>query len=199
MRLRGDEKVASYTCFWPGLTSAWHRGASSGLLMAVLYSWFLCGLLLATFFWTHWLSTWQLVTLWVAAVLIWLVGVVRAQWAWSATVRNYDHDTDQAFCQAQAEYLKGNWFEAEARLLEIVQHEPRDVAAGLLLVGVLRHTQRWQPALRRLEQLNLLDAAVPWHHEISQERMLIARAQESAQDVAPSPDTTEQPANVPTV
>lgn len=82
--------------------------------------------------------------------------------------------TSEVFIQAQQEYVRGNWFDAEALLLEIVHQHPRDAESLLLLVGVLRHTRRWQPALRRLEQLELLDNASPWRFEIQQERTLIA-------------------------
>jgi thioredoxin-like negative regulator of GroEL len=86
-----------------------------------------------------------------------------------------DAKSDRQFEQAQQEYLRGNWFEAEAILLDLLQRFPRDIQAGLLLVGVLRHTQRWQPALRRLDQLQLIDGAQGWHFEIQRERQLIEK------------------------
>lgn len=81
-----------------------------------------------------------------------------------------------AFTQAQEEYLRGNWFAAEARLLAILHAESRDVEALLLLISVLRQTRRWQPALRRLKQMELLDGSHPWRHEIAREKGLIERA-----------------------
>ena len=61
--------------------------------------------------------------------------------------------------KAQREYLQGNWFDAEALLLDILQRNPRDAAATLLLVGVLKQTLRWQAALRRLDHLETLTPA----------------------------------------
>ena len=75
-----------------------------------------------------------------------------------------DQNTDELFLAAQREYLRGNWFEAEAELLELTQLAPDDVPAVLLLVGVLRHTHRYRPALRRLEQLQLLEQLLVHHN-----------------------------------
>ncbi len=80
---------------------------------------------------------------------------------------------------AQTQYLQGNWFEAEAILLDLTKSDPGDMAAGLLLVGVLRHTHRQAAALRHLEQLCLYDAAAAWRFEIEREKQLISQATES--------------------
>jgi predicted Zn-dependent protease len=82
------------------------------------------------------------------------------------------HDT---FETAQQEYLRGNWYEAEAMLLDLLEKYPRDAEAILLLVGVLRHTQRFQPAIRRLDLLESLDTSAPWRFEIAQERKILER------------------------
>lgn len=95
-----------------------------------------------------------------------------------------DSSSQSAFILAQTEYLKGNWFEAEAILLEILQDFPRDAEAMLLLVGVLRHTERWQPALRRLDQLEMLDTASPWRFEINRERKIIQTRMAATQETA---------------
>jgi thioredoxin-like negative regulator of GroEL len=87
---------------------------------------------------------------------------------------------EDALQLAQNDYLRGNWFEAEATLLDVLQQQPRDAEATLLLVSVLRHTKRWQPALRRLGQLVLLESAQRWAEEIEREKRLIMRAMEEA-------------------
>lgn len=79
------------------------------------------------------------------------------------------------FLLAQTDYLAGNWFEAEAKLLQILHDFPRDAESQLLLVGVLRHTRRFRPALRRLAHLETLDSALRWRHEIIRERAIIER------------------------
>lgn len=164
-----------YACFWPGLASAWHRGAALGLLLAVSFSWLISLLVLATFVWTEWLAGWFLGLMWFAAAGFWFVDAVRSNWT---VAKLFDETSDEAienYATAQTEYLKGNWFEAEAILLEIVRQQPRDVPANLLLIGVLRHSCRFRSALRRLEQLSLLDGASAWRFEIQQEQRLIRR------------------------
>ncbi len=53
-------------------------------------------------------------------------------------------EAKDSFLAAQVDYLAGNWFEAEAKLLQILHEYPRDAESHLLLVGVLRHTRRFQ-------------------------------------------------------
>ena len=76
---------------------------------------------------------------------------------------------------AQTDYLAGNWFEAEAKLLQILHDFPRDAESQLLLVGVLRRTRRFRPALRRLAHLETFDSASRWRYEILRERAIIER------------------------
>lgn len=176
-----------YAGLWPGLAAAWYRGRLQGLLVALAFAWVLCILLLATFVWPAWFSGWLVAGVWVLLGAYWAYEAIRAQLTLGKLLENVASDTPEAFQAAQRDYLRGNWFEAEARLLEITRQHPHDVAAGLLLVGVLRHTQRWRPALRRLEQLNLLDAAASWQFEIYREQQLIER-EISEQDDEPEED-----------
>ena len=164
-----------YASLWPGLPAAWYRGQARGLLLAVAFCWAMCLLLLVTFVWPAWISGWLVALMWAAGGVYWLFEVVRTQWRLDGLLENSSKNSTGEFIHAQREYLKGNWFEAEARLLEIVREHPHDVAAALMLVGVLRHTRRWRPALRRLEQLTLLDAAAGWQFEIYREQQLIER------------------------
>lgn len=160
-------------CFWPGMVATWHRGLARGLLVATLFAWSLCVLLLATFIWPQWLAPVLVRLLWIGLVAAWLGTTVHSLWTVGSVLQTTSPQCSADFTRAQAEYVRGNWFDAEAILLEIVHQQPRDAESLLLLVGVLRHTQRWQPALRRLRQLELLDTAVPWQFEIRNERALI--------------------------
>lgn len=160
-------------CCWPGLAGLWYRGVSRSLLLAVLFSWLVSLLILATFVWPMWFQVWLVRLSWLAVSSSWLVSVLWSHWTLGRLIGSSDKDAQGAFVQAQEEYLRGNWFEAEAILLDLLQQFPRDAEALLLLVGVLRHTQRWQPALRRLDQLDTLDTAAPWKFEILRERKMI--------------------------
>lgn len=165
-------------CLWPGLPQAWMLGVGRSLCIALGFTWGVCWLLLATFVWPDWVSTVALRILWCTAVLIWLVSTIRNCWYLPRLLATSDAHSSQALVEAQTEYLRGNWFEAEAKLLQVLHVHPRDAEALLLLVGVLRRTQRWQPALRKLKQLTLLESAYLWRFEIERERQLLERSQQ---------------------
>lgn len=76
---------------------------------------------------------------------------------------------------AQAEYLKGHWFEAEASLKKILARNPRDIEARLLWVGVLRRSKRADAAKRQLKILSRLEGADGWALEIRDERRRVAQ------------------------
>lgn len=181
-KLQANEMFAPrLACFWPGLAAAWHRGLTRGLAVALVYSWTICLLLLATFVWPEWLATGFVRSLWLGAFVVWCVESARSSWRMASLLETSSVDSDEAFATAQEQYLRGNWFEAEALLLEIVHQHPRDAEATMLLVGVLRHTQRWQAALRRLAQMELQEASASWRFEIARERHLIEREMAESQ------------------
>lgn len=166
---------SQFVGLWPGLRSAWHEGKVQGLCVAVGFAWVVCLLLLATFVWPGWIARWLVVLSWGGLAFYWLCELVRSQIRMAGYFAG-EHDDDEQFQTAQRAYLCGNWFEAEAELLDLIQRVPDDAPAILLLVGVLRHTHRYRPALRKLEQLELLDAASGWAFEIHQEKKWIEAA-----------------------
>lgn len=167
------------SCFWPGLARAWWRGSVSGLLAAIGFGWGLCILMLATFVWPNWFSPWLVALCWFAMLVFWLVESIRSHWQLGQLQGDAGPVVgDDRFARAQAEYLRGNWFEAESLLHAILNDTPRDAESQLLLVGVLRHSRRWSAAFRRLEQLELLDTSARWTFEIRRERQLIQRRQQ---------------------
>ncbi|MEM8735040.1 MAG: hypothetical protein AAGG44_12495 [Planctomycetota bacterium] len=181
---------------WPGLAAAWYRGQVRGLLVAILFAWAFCGLLLCTFIWPAWVPGWMLACVWLAIGVFWLYEAVRCQFVISTLIEDVSPNTENEFAAAQAEYLQGRWFEAEARLLTITQDYPHDVTAALLLIGVLRRTKRLRPALRKLEQLSLLEAALPWQFEINREKQLLDSAlEEKRESEAEASETDEDVAH----
>ena len=162
------------TCFWPGLSAAWYRGNSHSLAIAIVSTWVFALLLLATFVWPQWLSVLALHGLWWLATAVWIGTTVSSQWQFSRMMQvSQPLVAKDNFLLAQTDYLTGNWFQAEAKLLQILHDFPRDAESQLLLIGVLRHTRRFRPALRRLAQLENLDSAVRWGYEIHRERAII--------------------------
>ncbi len=149
-------------CLWPGLPSAWHLGDLRGLVASVLFGWAVAMLLAASFIWDEWIASSLVTGLWVSLVIAWGIEAFRSSWTFKETILRRDVGCTKDFLAAQQFYLEGNWFDAEALLLEIVRQKPRDVESLLMLVGVLRHTKRWQAALRRLGQLEFVEAASQW-------------------------------------
>ena len=175
------------SCFWPGLAKAWWRGSASALLAALMFGWGLCVLMLATFVWPNWFPSWQVTSCWIGMLIFWVVECVRSNWHYGSMQADAGPVAgDNRFVQAQSEYLKGNWFEAESLLHAILADAPRDAEAHLLLASVLRHSRRWAAALRRLEQLQLLDTSARWRFEIHRERLMIIKRQSEHQESAAS-------------
>ncbi len=161
-------------CLWPGLPTAWYRGVGVSTFIAVAFAWLVCLVLLATFVWPAWFAPIVVRALWLVMLIGWAYASVANNLRFSTILQpTGGTEVSQVVSQAQQAYLQGNWFDAEALLLDIVHRYPRDAEALLLLVGVLRHSKRWQPALRRLEQLRLLESADRWRYEIEREADLI--------------------------
>ncbi len=179
------------TCFWPGLSAAWYRGNTSSLAIAIVSTWVLALLLLATFVWPQWVSSLALRSLWLLAMVIWVAASARSQWQFSRLMQvSKPLEAKDHFLLAQTDYLAGNWFEAEAKLLQILHDFPRDAESQLLLIGVLRHTRRFRPALRRLTHLQTLDSSARWSYEINRERAIIE--QRIAEELKEQAEVTDE-------
>ena len=163
-------------CMWPGLPGTWYRGRAFELCAALAAAWLAVLLMLATFVWPHWFSVAVVRLLWSASLLGWLIAAIWEHIRFPSWFTTIPQQATSAFSLAQQEYLKGNWFASEAQLLTILHENSEDAEALLLLVSVLRRTGRLQPAMRRLQQLELLDAAIRWRHEMGTERRLLERA-----------------------
>ena len=170
--------------FWPGLAAAWHNGQPKGLLTSILFGWLLCWLLLASFVWPDLVSQLWTILGWIAAGLLSGYCFLRRLFHTPNYLVWDSEESSKLFSEAQQDYLRGKWFEAEAKLLRLCEQTPSDIPSGLLLVGVLRHTGRVKAALRRIDQLNLLDSASGWQFELRQEKKLL---EDSLADSTASP------------
>ena len=81
------------------------------------------------------------------------------------------------FIDAQGEYLRGHWFEAESLLVGCLGVEPRDDAARLLLASVYRRAGDLEKAT---EQLDLVRDHRAWQWELRQERLQVKKSIEQA-------------------
>jgi hypothetical protein len=171
----------AWMCLWPGLASLWLHGAVGGLALAVIF----CGLLnlavVLTFVWTEAVASPVRDILWLAILAIW-VGSAAISMRTIRKAKNATADPrcERWFTEAQTEYLRGNWVEAELKLLKALRWNDRDLEARLLLATLYRHTARFQEAQRELRHLERFQGAVQWQWEIREERRLLA--QRSRQD-----------------
>ena len=80
--------------------------------------------------------------------------------------------------------MKGNWFEAERSLAELLDHNPRDLDARMMLATLLRHTHRWDEAQRQLDWLQKTEGSQKWELEMWRERQWLAEARQRSDDTA---------------
>lgn len=162
-------------CLWPGLPQLWQRGAWSGVAVAAGFALGLNLALLCTLVWTEWLGVAALRWLWLTLGLLW--GGTTLFSLWSGLPDPYaplPEAEQDLFPLALNEYLRGNWFAAETSLARLLEADPGDVDARLLLASVLRRAGRGDAARRELERLERFDRAAKWRLEIERERRVLA-------------------------
>jgi hypothetical protein len=181
MPFKHARRVRLILCLWPGLPQLWLVGARSGLALAIGFAALLDLLLLTSLLWTEWVEGAFRVAGWTAVAVLWSVSIVTGR-RWSQdhlsnTARPREEDL---FPRALGEYLKGNWYEAEAACKNLLRRVSGDVQARLLLATLLRRTQRWPEAREQLAMLSRLEAAASWEFEIADELERLAEAEEQA-------------------
>jgi tetratricopeptide (TPR) repeat protein len=162
-------------CF-PGGPRLWRVGDWKALGIGLLCLWLACLCVTATWVWPQWLSGWVVRSLWIGLGVGWPGLIVLQGFNQNLHASKPDPKSlEQSFRAAQAEYLRGNYFQAEAFLHRLLSLAPEDAEALLLMSSVLRRTQRPKQALDRLQQLERLEASSRWSLELQQE---LSRARE---------------------
>ena len=156
----------------PGLPQLWDNGAWWGLGLAMAFATALNTALAATWLWTEWLSPAATLGCWGA-----VVAMLAGGW-WLTYRQGYWSDSEELptidlYPAAQGEYLRGNWFEAEALCRQLLNRDDHDPEAHLMLSSVLRRAGRASEAERQLELLGSLETAEPWRFEIDREVELV--------------------------
>jgi hypothetical protein len=158
---------------WPGFTRAWVFGKWEGVLLAALFTAALNVALLITFGVRETIHNTALVgSAWVLVLGFWTVGI-----SWRAhdlsrlriTNQNTANRNDSLLIEAQRNYLKGHWIEAESIVVQILAQDSADIEARLLLASVQRRTLRTAEAQRTLLELQSHPAASKWQLEIESE------------------------------
>lgn len=176
------------TCLWPGLSRLWWRGEWSGLLAALSFALLVDFAVLSSFIWPQWMGSLPPLAAWLAIGTIWSVSIYRALFAAnqmksvaasevaaSEVAASEPTEHVDLFVQAQAEYLKGHWVEAETLLKRLLSQSPRDLEALLLLATMWRRLKRCGDANRELQRLERIEGSQRWAHEIRRERSLLQR------------------------
>jgi hypothetical protein len=173
------------TILWPGLPQLWLRGQWSALGLAIGFSALVNIAILATWGWTELLEPLWMWTAWSGVVLFWLVSLFggAGQIVRLDGVSSIDSAGD-LFRAVQGEYLKGNWFEAELTLNQILERNPSDVDAHLMLATLLRRIGQPGEARERLKRLMMIEGAEKWQLEIARQlRLLEVNVDVTAQNV----------------
>jgi tetratricopeptide (TPR) repeat protein len=163
------------TCLWPGLPQLWIYGSWTGLALALGTAAGFDLLVLASFGWSELIAPGLRSGVWVAFGVFW---VAAAGWSMRQGRRRLAAEElnprENGFTEALDHYLKGDYYQAEHVLEELLRRNLRDVDARLMLATLLRHTGRLDEATRELDTLVRLEGAGKWQWEIERERVLLA-------------------------
>ena len=164
---------------WPGLPQLWSQGSWFGLGVAVAATALLSLAMLWSFGWSELVGSGLLRSLWVAVVVAWVASAVlslvgsRRQGS-----RGQADPAGNTFERALEHYLKGDWFQAERLLADLLRSDAGDPDARLMLATLLRRTGRLEEAAAQLDLLATFDGAGKWEWEIRRERELLSQAKE---------------------
>jgi hypothetical protein len=165
------QALAAY--LWPGLPQLWWRGDVRALMVAISFAVVLNFGFASTFVWPEMVSPGLRATIWFGVLAFWVIATwmgLREVSRWSRL--SAEPQQQGLFTQAQTEYLKGHWLEAETLLRELLAVDDRDAEARLMLASLLRHADRVGEALVELDVLELSEAGHKWASEIVRERQL---------------------------
>jgi hypothetical protein len=181
---------------WPGLPQIVGRGNWYALSLAIGAAALLNVTLLGSWVWTELIAPDLRIVCWALLGAVWGISAMLSAWLdrRQAALENPDPAQD-LFGQATDHYLRGNWFEVERTLGNLLRKNGRDLEARLMLATLLRHTKRWEEAARELNLLVRLEGARKWELEIRRERELLAdaRARENGQKEDTTEDAPGQP------
>ena len=161
---------------WPGLADLWLRGSARALLFSTIFSILLNVAAVSTFVWPKLFSSGVSSALWIAVGTVWLGSILFTYRRWPLQnnhPENRSTDSDALFIQAQTEYLKGHWAEAELLLRRQLGYDRRDIESRLMLATLFRHQRQFDFAEQQLEILIRFDEAQRWSSEIDRELNLL--------------------------
>ena len=182
--------ASQWMCLWPGLAGLWRDGRGRSLAAAGAFAVLFNLALVSTLVWPGILGTSPLIGLWLTVTAFWGVSAWNSHWKLAAVRRLPNQaDREALFRQAQADYLKGHWLEAESQLNELIRGrngDDHDVDAHLFLATLYRRTRRIREAKQQLDLLARLDGAEKWRIEIARERQQINQTESETDEATTS-------------
>jgi len=157
------------------LAKLWYQGEWRALAVSVMFAAVFNLLLVSTFLWPQWLPALLAWIGWPLVALVWTTSAVHTLRHLKDLRRPIPQVDVGLFIQAQHEYLRGHWFEAETALQRLLAESRNDVPSLLLLATLYRRTRRFDEASQQLLRIEQLDAACYWNFEIAQERKRLER------------------------
>ncbi|MES1213550.1 MAG: hypothetical protein ABUL64_03105 [Singulisphaera sp.] len=180
---------------WPGLADLWWHGAWSGLALASSHA-VLTGLVIAaTLVWGELLGPDLGRSIWGAYAIGWLALLVVSMRTSPRAKEAQLAGASDLFPGALAEYLRGNWLEAELLARRQIASFPSDIETTVLLAATLRHVNRFDEAYETLDAAALWERAETWKLEIdSQYRRLTEKQSRLSLESLPPRRPAEEPA-----
>jgi hypothetical protein len=179
---------------WPGLPQLWLRGEWAGLAKALGAALLLNAALLCSFGWSELINSSVRNLFWVVVGLIWAIsavgGYLQAKRQGSS---GRMPPAEDPFRQALDLYLKGDHFQAECLLVEMLGRNERDLDVRLLLATLYRHNRRYDEAVKQLDTLARYEGSEKWSLEIDRERMLIDEGRNAAEEEEELPAIEPRP------
>jgi len=163
-----------WLALWPGLAPLWLAGAWSGVGLAVSFAALFNLVMITTLVYGELVTPPVRLVAWLAVGGFWAASALAAV-RWRAA-REAGGDEQDLFPLGLSEYLQGNWFETEMVCQRLLERNPADVEACLLLASAQRRSGRFAAARETLLGLVRQPGAACWHAEIQQE---LARTEES--------------------
>ena len=185
---------------WPGFAQAWLLGRWKGLALASGFAAALNLAVVATWAWPRWpaelptgmtaAAAWLLVLGFWSAGLAWL----RHDWPRLAAKRpqKADAEVEAWFSDAQTQYLRGHWLEAETLIGRVLARQPGDVEAALLLASIQRRTGRAAEVRHTLQELRENGGAVKWLLEIESELKQLSDSETNKNEIVERVDENQE-------
>ena len=171
-----------FLALWPGLPKLWWFGSLMGLAQALGFALLLQLTVFTTFIWPETIGSLSRAVVWFCVLGFWLLfaapvfGRATAVLSGGFAVGDREH----LFRDAQREYLKGNWLQAERVLRRLLELDAGDVDSRLLLATLYRRVGRLAAAGEEMGRLAESHGSSKWRFEILQEGMNLARLRREA-------------------